>query len=115
MTARWLSPPEHGVPVTLVKKEGARWPDEQGRRSLPFPSYATIAKLPAEVHGCFQIKVLEVRPEMRARAHTHSRAPSASGLGLGRAPGAHAGGAHIRGTDEEARIKRERGKRGGRV
>jgi len=46
--------------VCIVKKEGSRWVDpETGMRSLPFPSKQEIAKLPEEIQGLFQIKIVD--------------------------------------------------------
>ncbi|KAJ1459429.1 armadillo-type protein [Pelagophyceae sp. CCMP2097] len=50
----------HGIPVIIIKKEGARWADpDTGLRSLAFPSYAQLKRLPDVVRGAFQIKILE--------------------------------------------------------
>merc|ERR1719240_447210 len=51
---------EHDVPVTVIKKEGARWIEpDSGTRSLNFPSYAELNRLPEEIRPIFQIKIVE--------------------------------------------------------
>ena len=51
---------DHNIPVTVVKKEGARWIDpDSGARCLNFPSYAEINRLPEKIRPIFQIKIVE--------------------------------------------------------
>merc|ERR1719240_1518562 len=51
---------EHGVPVTVIKKEGARWIEpDSGVRSLNFPSYAELNRLDEKIRPIFQIKIVE--------------------------------------------------------
>jgi hypothetical protein len=51
---------QHDVPVTVIKKEGARWIEpDSGLRSLNFPSYAELNRLPEEIRPLFQIKIVE--------------------------------------------------------
>jgi hypothetical protein len=51
---------EHHVPITVIKKEGARWVEpDSGVRCLNFPSYAELNRLPEEIRPVFQIKIVE--------------------------------------------------------
>jgi hypothetical protein len=50
----------NNVPVTVIKKEGARWVEpDSGLRCLNFPSYAELNRLPEEIRPIFQIKIVE--------------------------------------------------------